>query len=223
MIVVVGSRHDAAAAGLLESWPQAALCSAQDLTTPGWSWHVPAGADSRWVVDGRVVPDTAVSGVFVRRSTVYPEELLSTHPDDRHYLAAEAHAFLVFVLASSGARLAQPVFDGAYGDEALQPDRWMPIAARLGIAVAPLRLASGRALASPEHCVIVEAVGERAFGAGTARQHQAACGLLRGLGLCSASVVFDEQERLVTLSATRPPADRDALVALGRLLAGDAP
>lgn len=220
MIVVVGSRHDAVAAGLLESWPQAALCSAQDLTASGWCWRVPAGADSRWVVDGRVLPDTAVSGVFVRRSTVYPQELLSTHADDRHYLAAEAHAFLVFVLASSGARLAQPVFDGAYGDEALQPDRWMPLAVRLGIPVAPLRLASGRTLAPPGRCVIVEAVGERAFGPGTARQHDAASALLRDLGMLSASVVFDEQERLVTLSGTRPPADRDALAALGRLLAG---
>ncbi len=223
MIVIVGSRHDAVAAGLLETWPGASLCSAQDLTQAGWSWGVPQGADSRWVIDGRVVPDAEVSGVFVRRSTVYPEELLSTHPDDRRYLAAEAHAFLVFVLSASRARVANAVFDGAYGDEALQPERWMPVAQQLGIAVAPLRLASGRTVTPPGRSVIVEAVEGQVFGTASPRQHEAARKLMHSLGLLSASFAFDGRSRLVTISGTRPPADRGALASLGRLLSGAPP
>ena len=64
---------------------------------------------------------TRSRGVFVRRSAVYPEEFPSTHPDDRGYLAAEAHAFLVFVLADDArAAVANPVADGALGDDALR-------------------------------------------------------------------------------------------------------
>jgi len=224
MIVIVGSRHDAVAAGLLETWPDASLCSAQDLTQPGWSWALPrTHADPRWVVDGRVVADAQVSGVFVRRSTVYPEELLATHPDDRNYLAAEAHAFLMFVLATTRAQVCNPVFDGAYGDEALQPERWAPVAQRLGIAVAPIRLASGRAAPPPGRSVLVEAVGDQAFGAGSPRQHHGARSLMQGLGLVSASLAFDGRGRLLTISGTRPPANRDALALLGSVLSGATP
>jgi hypothetical protein len=223
MIVIVGSRQDAVAAGLLEAWPDTLLCSAQDLTRTGWSWGVPQGTDARWVIDGRVVPDSNVSGVFVRRSTVYPEELLSTHPDDRRYLAAEAHAFLVFILAASRARVVNPVFDGAYGDEAMQPERWTSVARQLGITVAPLRLASGRAVALPSCDVIVEAVDGQVFGTGSPRQHEVARTLMHSLGLLSASFAFDGRSRVVTISGTRPPADCDALASLGRLLSGGAP
>ena len=42
------------------------------------------------------------------------------HADDRAYLAAETHAFLVFVLGDDGAVVANPVGDGALGDEAVR-------------------------------------------------------------------------------------------------------
>src|SRR5262245_66075685 len=109
MIVVVGSRHDSVATALVEAWPNAALCSAEDLTQLGWVWRPRSSRPSQWVIDSEIVADEDITGVFVRRSTVYPEEFLSTHPEDRSYLAAEAHAFLVFVLASTHAVVANPV------------------------------------------------------------------------------------------------------------------
>lgn len=218
MIVILGSRHDPVAAALVGVWDDAALCSAEDLTRPGWLWRHASPRSACWVVGGRIVPDQEVSGVFVRRSTVYPEELLSTHPDDRNYLASEAHAFLVYVLAATRAHVANPVADGALGDEGIRPERWMPVAVQAGLAVAPLRLASGRPLSRRWRPVIVEAVGEETFGAASGRIQDAVRSMMRRLGLLWAVFVFDGRQRLVSMTSARPPSEQ-AACALGRLLA----
>src|SRR4029450_746262 len=88
-------------------------CGAAHPPPPGWRWPVASPEPARWVVDGRVVDDHEVTGVFVRRTHVYPEELVSTHPDDRAYLAAESTAFLIFVLSRTAARVVNPVAAGA--------------------------------------------------------------------------------------------------------------
>src|SRR5262245_30078339 len=113
--------------------------------SPGWRWSSVADAGGRyrqWVIGGDIVLDAEVTGVFLRRSAVYPDELTETHPDDRAYLAAEAHAFLVLVLATTSALVVNPVSEGTLGVDALRPERWMRIAADLGVPVAPLRLSS---------------------------------------------------------------------------------
>ncbi|MBT2305547.1 hypothetical protein J7E70_34720 [Variovorax paradoxus] len=217
MIVILGSNHDPVAAALVTAWDGAALCSAEDLTRPGWVWRRASPASARWVVGGRIVRDEEVSGVFVRRSTVYPEELLSTHPADRRYLAAEAHAFLVFVLATTRARVANPVADGALGDEVMRPERWMPAAAEAGLPLAPLRLASDRALSHRWHPVVVEAVGDDAFGEAPARTKDAVRRMMRRLELLWATFVFDGRQRLVTITTGRTPGEQ-AAHALGHLL-----
>jgi len=222
MIVVLGSRHDPVAAALVASWPGAALCSAEDLTLPGWVWRSPARGAPRWVVGGSVIDDDEVSGVFVRRSTVYPEELLSTHRDDRAYLAAEAHAFLVFVLATTRARVANPVVDGNLGEESLRAERWGEAAHELGLPVAPLRVASDRASPRPWRPVVVEAVGDEVFGAASARTRAGVQRLCARLGLTWASFVFDGRQQLRAVTASRPPG-RDATRALGQLLARPGP
>ena len=222
MIVVLGSRHDPVAVSLTKAWPGAALCAAEDLTRPGWVWPSPPSRAARWVVDGRVVADDEVSGVFVRRSTVYPEELLSTHPDDRAYLAAEAHAFLVFVLATTRARVANLVLDGGLGEESIRAERWAEAAREVGLAVAPLRVASDRAPSQRWRPIVVEAVGDEVFGAAPAQTLAAAGRLCARLGLIWASFVFDSRQRLLSVTASRPPG-RDARLALGRLLARSGP
>jgi hypothetical protein len=113
VVVVVGSRHDPVATELAGSW-KAQLCGADDLVAPGWSWPA-AGGPRTWLIEGVQVDDRDVSGVFVRRGTVYADELTAIHPDDRAYVAAEAHAFLSLVLASTSARVCNPVVDGAFG------------------------------------------------------------------------------------------------------------
>ena len=217
MIVVVGSRHDNVAQSLVDALPGAALCSAEDLTRPGWAWPVASPEGRRWVVDGRVVEDREVTGVLVRRSGVYPEELLGTHPDDREYLAAEATAFLVFVLSRTGARVANPVADGALGDEAIRPERWMPLAAGLGIEPVSLRVKRGQAPLIPAAATVVEVVARDAIGGASPRLRKASVALADELGLLYASFVFDGKGRLLAVSAARPPGAK-ALDALASLL-----
>ena len=65
--------------------------------------------------------------MFVCRRAFYAEEFPTTNPDDRAYLAAESHAFMADVLASTDATVAQPVGDGTWGDELLRPDRWTAV------------------------------------------------------------------------------------------------
>jgi hypothetical protein len=219
VIVVLGSRHDPVAINLLGRWPLAALCSAEDLTRPGWVWAASTtGGRGSWVVDGSVVPDEEVTGVFVRRGTVYAEELTSTHPDDRAYLAAEAHAFLVHVLASTRAVVANPVdAGGAFGEAALRPEHWMAAAEAAGVAVAPLRVRSTGGDCPPEAAIEVELVGVDVIGAVPPTLMYAARTVGGLLGLQWAVLTFDHDGRLSTITTTRAPTPA-AAARLGELL-----
>jgi len=218
MIVVLGSRHDPVAAALVDAWPVAALCSADDLTRPGWVWSSAAGGPHTWVVDGAIVDDERVTGVFVRRSTVYPEELVGTHAGDRSYLAAEAHAFLVFVLATTRATVVNRGGDGSLGDEDLGPERWMRAAAEVGMAVAPLRLSSAPPRPRRLTPTVVEVVGDEVVGAAPSRAARRAVALAGALDLLWATIVFDGRHRLVAVTSAQSPG-AEATAALGRLLA----
>lgn len=215
MIVVVGSSHDSVATGLVASWPQAALCSAEDLVSPGWVWRQP-GAKT-WIVDGQPISDDQVTGVFVRRASVYAEELMTTHPDDRAYLASEIHSFLVFVLASTAARVVNPIDEGAFGEAALRPHRWTQLASQLGIPLRPLRVTSESREPTRYRTSIVEVVGAEVFSDAPASPGNKARSLAQALAIGWGVFVFDSRKRLVTVNTSRPPSDA-AAAALGRLL-----
>lgn len=218
MIVVVGSRHDRVATDLAGLWPRAALCSAEDFVSPGWIWHQGQSPAKTWIVGAAPVRDEEVSGVFIRRSTVHAEELANTHPTDRAFLASEIHAFLTFVLATTSARVINPVCDGAYGEEALRPERWSPVAGELGISVRPLKITSEPRRQNRYRTHEVDVVGTEVFGDAPTRVLENARRLVRGLELEWARLLFDARQRLITMTgASRPGAE--AAAALGRLLA----
>jgi hypothetical protein len=217
VIAVAGSRHDAVAQELVRRWPDAALCGAEDLTTRGWRWPSSSGSERTWVIDDATVPDREVTGVFVRRSAVYPDEFPRTHRDDRTYLAAEAHAFLVFVLATTGAMVVNPVSDATFGADALRPERWMPVASRLGVTVNPLRIASRGRPRPFDPATIVEVVGREPLAAPPVPLADAAVAVTGALGLTWGVAAFDDEGRLGALSITRPPST-DAACRLGQLL-----
>lgn len=225
MIIVLGARHDPVATTLVAAWQGATLCSAEDLCAPGWVWPL-AGNDGarRWVVQGRAVADSAVRGVFVARSAVHAAELHATHPRDRAYLAAELTAFVTHLLASTAARVSTPVVDGAFGDATLRPERWMPLAARFGLAPAALRLQSAARTAAPTwKAWPVDVVGRACFGAGAERlaapRREGAAQLIAALGLTWARLIFDGSSRL-RLIGTQAAPDVRARSALGRALVG---
>jgi hypothetical protein len=217
VIVLVGSRHDRVSQELTARWSNAVLCSAEDLVAPGWVWGNHDPVARTWVASGQQIPDAQVSGVFVRRSAVYPEELTPVHPEDRAFLAAETQAFLTFVLATTAARVVNPVVDGAFGEEALRLERYGDAAARAGSAFRPIRVTTERTRRTRYAVSEVEVVGQEAFGRSSARVQQRALRLAATLGLLWAVVLFDSRSRLVTLTAARAPTEA-AADALGRLL-----
>src|SRR5215510_4696081 len=218
MIVVVGSRHDSVATNLVALWPQAALCSAEDLVSPGWVWFQGKSGLHTWIVDTKPVRDEDVTGVFLRRSAVYAEELVTTHPADRHFLAAETNAFLTFVLATTLARVINPVNDGAFGEDVLRPERWLATASEIGMAVRPMRVYSERRRRAYRINYEVEVVGSEVFGAAPPRVRERARRLTETLGVSWAVLLFDARHRLITITAARRPS-APAAEALGRLLA----
>jgi hypothetical protein len=217
MIVVLGSSHDSVATDLVASWPQAALCSAEDLVSPGWVWRRGQPASRTWIVDRKQVVDDQVTGVFVRRASVYAEELMTTHPDDRTYLAAEIHAFLVFVLAETAARVINPISEGAFGEAALRPHHWTQAALQLGVPVRPLRVTNESRPPSRYRTFNVEVVGDDVFGEAPASLRESARRLAQALEIGWGEFVFDSRKRLVTVSTARRPSEA-AAAALGRLL-----
>ncbi|MDF0645969.1 MAG: hypothetical protein P0111_18225 [Nitrospira sp.] len=176
------------------------------------------GTSATWVIGGEVVPDTCVTGVFVRRSTVYAEELTRTHPDDRAYLAAETHAFLAYVLSHTTARVVNPVDDGGtYGEAALRPERWMQAAIESSVAVAPLRVRSAGGRHVPNQATSFEVVGEQVMGHASSPLAAAALKVCRCLGLCWAVACFDKSGRLSAITTTPAPSPA-AAAALARIL-----
>ena len=220
MIVVIGSRHDTVATDLAAGWLDAALCSAEDLMRPGWVWpSEPGDIQATWVVAGEVVPDCDVTGAFVRRATVYADELTGTHPDDRAYMAAEAHAVLVYVLHRTAAVVVNPVDDGgAFGEGVLRPEHWMAVASSLGLEVAPLNLRSNSQTQRVGATDLVEVVGDQSLGSSAASTGDAAVSICASLRLRWAVVAFDEQARLTAITTRPRPSDR-AAAHLERLLA----
>jgi len=217
MIVVVGSRYDSVATGLVASWPRAALCSAEDFVSPGWVWRHGQPASRTWIVNARPVRDEEVTGVFIRRPTIYAEELATTHPADRAFLASEVHAFLTFIFATTSARVVNPVRAGAFSEEALRPERWSAVASELGISVRRLRVTSEERRRTRCRTNEVEVVGGEVFGDAPARILESARHLAGALGLGWGVLVFDARHQLMTITGARRPSDA-AAAALGRLL-----
>ncbi len=176
MIVVVGSRFDAAAIELVRTWSSAdaVLLSAEDHIAPGWVVAAGDGANDVAVVSGRHVAVADVSGVVTRRPSVLAEELADIHPDDRGYVAAEINAFLVAWLGA----LRCPVVNRPTPTSLCGPGwgaaHWRAAAARCGFTLA-------RRPAERSHAVVV--CGPRVFGARSEATRDSAQALARSAGV----------------------------------------
>ena len=164
MIVVVGSRHDPVATRLVASGRKP-LCARPRI----WLAKVGCGdiiiprrRRGSSTVNGSVTPRYTV---FDRRSTVYAEELVTTHPADRGYLASETRCFfLTVVLATTRARVVNPGRDGAFGEEALRPARWISAASEVGITTRPVRLTTEPRRQAKYRTYEIEVVGGEVSG-----------------------------------------------------------
>ncbi len=135
MLAVLASTLDPAARELVAAWSTAgaALISAQDLSSEGWSFRVADPRGGVAVVEGRRVPVRELEAVLTRRPAVLAEELAWIDPADRAYLAAETNAFLVAWLHA----LPCPVFNrptpNALTGPAWGPLHWASAAAGAGV------------------------------------------------------------------------------------------
>jgi hypothetical protein len=102
VIAIVASRLDPESRSVVDDWSSAdaALLSAEDLISPGWTFRVGDPRGGIAVIDGRRVDAADITAVLTRRPSVLPEELSRIHPDDRAYVAAETNAFLVAWLSA---------------------------------------------------------------------------------------------------------------------------
>jgi len=164
LIVILGSQYDPVAVGLAKSWADAELCTAEDLVSPGWSWQVAENDQPTWVISGNTVPDKDVTGVFVLRSAVLPDELATIHQDDRVFMSSELRAFITFLLASTRALVVNPIVNHTFGEDSLRREWWVTFAKKADVPVYRKRithLLNARPL--PGVAWKVEVVGSETF------------------------------------------------------------
>jgi hypothetical protein len=207
VIVVVASRFDTEAAGLVARWePQgAALLSADDLSTEGWRWRLDRIPGSRAVVAGRRVFTRDIRGVLTRRPAVVAEELEQIRPADRTYVAAEMTAFLLAWLHGLECPVLNPPSAGNLAGPAWGQADWMRLATRLDIPVEPMTLRvpalKERSATGPES-IMVTVIGQRCFGSDDPRLRRRARSLAKAAGVGLLGVRFTQPEgdlRRVTL------------------------
>lgn len=208
MLVVLASRADTSARALCERAPPGTVrvLAWRDLSTPGWRYYGdPADGADTAVVGGDSIPTAAISGVVTRCPSVPPYELGHIVPSDRAYVAAEMTATLLAWLS----RLRCPVINPATGMSLCgprwHPERWVLLAASIGLPVVPLarRAVPGLAPSCPEpgpppgfDRQTVTVVGRRAIAPARhgqklpAEQARAALALARAAGLTLVQVHF---------------------------------
>ncbi len=227
MLVVVGSRHDPGAHEIVRQWEPfgAALLGCEDLSVSGWRFTPADRGASRAVIDGRIVRESDIRGVLVRRPQLPAQELTHIAAADRAFVAAEMGAFLFAWLS----QLACPVLNRPRGLSLCgpnwRPGQWTQAAARVGLAVEPVRQeVPPRADAEPSASrALAQAVivGERCVGdipadqAAGARKLAAAAGVgLLAVGFAPGTSRFVAAGTIPSLTDARvADAVRDYLLA----------
>jgi hypothetical protein len=141
ILVVIASAWDEAARSLVERWsPRAArLLTPSDLSLPGWRHRVGSVSASTAIVSGEPIAASAIGGVYTRLPGVYEHELLQIAPEDRAYVAAEMHAFLVSWLTELPCPVVNRPTPVCLAGPAWRHEQWIHVADRVGIRVAPAR------------------------------------------------------------------------------------
>jgi hypothetical protein len=141
MLLVLASRHDSAAATLVERWREldARLLTCRDLSTAGWRFCPHEPHLSRAVVGGQIVNCAEIAGVLTRLPSVLPDELPHIVAADRSYVAAEMNAFLTAWLSAIPCTVInRPTASCLMGPNWRQ-EQWVHAAARAGLRTRALK------------------------------------------------------------------------------------
>jgi hypothetical protein len=213
VLAVLASALDPAARDLVAAWAQAgaALISAQDLSSEGWSFRLADPGGGTAVVEGRRVPMRELEAVLTRRPAVVAEELAWIDPADRSYMAAEMNAFLVAWLHA----LPCPVFNRPTA-RALTGPAWGPLYWAASAARAEVDWVSGQH--GPTHDVVV--CGRTTVGAASPAEAAAACALADAAGVELLGVRFCDHGACAATPSPRLDDDGVRAAVLGQLLPG---
>jgi hypothetical protein len=141
LLVVLASRHDAAARVLVGRWSACGgtLLTPRDLSVTGWRHRVSRPGHSTAVVDGQPVAVRRIAGVLTRLARIGEEDLPQIAPAERSYVAAEMSAFLLCWLASLRCPVLNRPTPPALTSPCWAPERWVRLARDLGIPARPAR------------------------------------------------------------------------------------
>ncbi len=168
MLVVMANCQDAAAHTLVERWAAygACLLTPDDLSVAGWRYHPGDIQASRAMVAGCPLDARDIGAVITRLPWVFEHDLGHIVPADRAYVAAEMNAFLLSWLTALPCPVLNRPTPTCLSGPYWRQEKWVHIAARLGIPVTPVRRQSALRMApagfpeSPEEGVTVTIIGQ---------------------------------------------------------------
>lgn len=213
MLVVYSSPWDTEARRVVERWAgwNASLLTSRDLSRPGWA-HRP---DEPWqgtaVVSGRAVAVEEIRGVLVRWPGVMEWELHHIRAGERNYVAAEMTAFLRAWLNALPCRVVNRPSAVSLCGPGWRPEAWVHRAARLGLAVRPVRRrvpappgSPGATQSEERRTTPVTVVGACWFGEADPALATGAFRLARSAGVDLLQVHFDGAESTARLVSADP-------------------
>jgi hypothetical protein len=201
MFLIVASERDGAARVLAERGAArgAVLVTSRDLSAAGWRDGLGRGTRGAAVVNGRAVSARRVAGVLTRLAAVDERELTHIAPADRGYVAHEMTAFLASWLSGLSCPVLNRPSPACLAGPPWRRERWIHEAARLHIAVRPVRRAVTPGAIEPPAAAgaggTVTIVGERCFGPVDPTLARAARRLARAAGVDLAAVHFTSARR----------------------------
>jgi hypothetical protein len=213
VIAVLASRLDPESRSVVDAWSSAgaALLSAEDLVSPGWTFTVGEPESGTAVVDGRRINTADITAVLTRRPSVLAEELGRIHPADRTYVAAETNAFLVAWLSALTCTVVNRPTTTSLCGPAWDTLHWQSAAARIGLSW------SDAGDTSDAHEVVV--CGERCVFAHDAREAAMATALARAAGTELLGVRF-QRDKISGVTVAPSLADDDLRACLLEHLLG---
>ncbi len=174
MNIVLASRHDGAARRFADAHERFRLVCPPDLSAPGWLLVEGCAKDNVAIVGGQRIAANEIRGVLVRLPWVHPRELPHVVQEDRAYVAAETHAFLLAFLSALSCPVLNRPTASCLAGPALRPLQWFASASALGIPIPTKRepTASTAPDARPQtDLVCVTVVGETTLGHGGTALH----------------------------------------------------
>lgn len=170
MLLVIASRRDPSALGLVDSWRdlEARVMTCRDLSRAGWRYVPGEPGDSQAVIGEEAIPFERISGVLTRIWAVTEPELPHIAPDDRGYVAAEMTAFLTGWLANAPFPVVNRPTPNCLMGPSWSQTRWVHEASRAGlrtrIAGQLLHQTHNPTAAADRDAAFVTVIGDRCFG-----------------------------------------------------------